>query len=162
MPMTSAVTGIAKAFRMSEEAWRRHANPWSVYTRFAAIPPLIAAIWSRDWIGWWSLVPLGLVTGWLWLNPHVFSPIDTPVRWASKGIFGEQLWANPRDRVPRHHRVACRWIAIPGACGAALLIWGLIALLLWPTIVGATLVVLAQRWRIDRLVWMYEELHGTA
>jgi hypothetical protein len=31
----------------------------------------------------------------------------------------------------------------------------------WPTVFGATLVVLAQLWRIDRLVWMYEEIAPT-
>jgi hypothetical protein len=39
-----------------------------------------------------------------------------------------------------------------------LLIWGLVALELWPTVIGVTLVVLTQLWRIDRLVWMYDEL----
>jgi hypothetical protein len=51
---------IADAFRMTDDVWRRHANPWSVYTRFAAIPPLIMAIWSRTWIGLWCLLPIAL------------------------------------------------------------------------------------------------------
>ncbi|MGV9778250.1 DUF6653 family protein [Streptosporangium sp. NPDC003464] len=28
---------------MTDEAWKRHANPWSVYTRSAAIPGMILA-----------------------------------------------------------------------------------------------------------------------
>src|SRR5207237_625012 len=78
---------IADAFRMTDEVWQRHANPWSVYTRFAAIPPLLAAIWSRAWIGVWCLVPIALVAVWLWLNPRVFAPVSLPVAWASKGIY---------------------------------------------------------------------------
>jgi hypothetical protein len=35
-----AKNAVARMFRMDDEAWRRHANPWSVWTRFAAIPPL--------------------------------------------------------------------------------------------------------------------------
>jgi hypothetical protein len=60
------------------------------------------------------------------------------------------------------HRTAFRLIAIPGLVGIVLTGWGLLALDGWPTVFGATLVVLAQLWRIDRLVWMYEELgrHG--
>ena len=41
-----AVSRIASAFRMTDEAWKRHANPWSVWTRFGAIPLMILAIWS--------------------------------------------------------------------------------------------------------------------
>lgn len=143
---------------MSDEAWRRHANPWSVYTRFAALPPLVLAIWSRTWIGWWSLGALGLVVVWLLLNPHVFPPIHQPTVWASKGIYGERIWAAEPGRVPMRHRTAFRLIAIPGLAGIALLGWGLVALAVWPTVMGATVIVLAQLWRIDRLVWMYEEI----
>ena len=50
---------------MSDEAWKRHANPWSVWTRFAAIPLMILAIWSRLWLGWWCLVPITAVIVWL-------------------------------------------------------------------------------------------------
>jgi hypothetical protein len=71
---------IAKAFGMTDQAWRRHANPWSVYTRFAAIPAMILAIWSRVWIGWWALVAVAAVIMWLWLNPHVFPAVNAAVR----------------------------------------------------------------------------------
>jgi hypothetical protein len=49
----SVTSKIAGAFGMTEDAWKRHANPWSVWTRFAAIPLMILAIWSRVWLGWW-------------------------------------------------------------------------------------------------------------
>jgi hypothetical protein len=148
---------IADAFGMTDEVWRRHANPWSVCTRFATIPPLLLAIWSRAWIGWWCLVPIAVVAVWLWLNPRVFPPVDRPVAWASKGIFGERIWARDRAAVPARHRAALRLIAVPGVVGIVMTGWGLVALDGWPTVFGATLVVLAQLWRIDRLGWMYEE-----
>jgi hypothetical protein len=147
---------ITKAFGMTDEAWRRHANPWSVYSRFAAIPAMILAIWSRVQLGWWSLAPVGLVVIWLWLNPHVFPPVTTPRSWAAKGIYGEKLWLQEPASVPRDYRVVLRWVAVPGFCGFVLLIWGLVQLLVWPTIFGATLIVLAQLWRIDRLGMLYE------
>jgi uncharacterized protein DUF6653 len=93
-------------------------------------------------------------------TPQVFPPVDKPTRWASKGIYSEKIWARQRNAVPRHHRTAFGLIAIPGLAGVALLGWGLIMLEVWPTIFGTTLIVLAQLWRIDRLVWMYDELHG--
>lgn len=144
---------------MDADAWKRHAHPWSVYTRFAAIPPLVLSFWSRTWIGWWCLAPLALVMVWLWLNPRVFPPVDQPTAWASKGIYGERIWATEPARVPTHHRRAFRLLAIPGVAGMALAVWGVVTLGVWPTVVGVTLVVLAQLWRIDRLVWMYDGLH---
>ena len=59
-----------------------------MYTRFAAIPPGVLAIWSRSWIGWWSIVVLFPIVVWLWFNPRVFPRVDEPVKLASKGIFG--------------------------------------------------------------------------
>ncbi|WP_214410049.1 DUF6653 family protein [Sphaerisporangium fuscum] len=147
---------VAQAFRMTDEAWKRHANPWSVYTRFAAIPGMIVAIWSRTWIGWWSLVPVAAVVVWLWLNPHVFRPVDEPRDWAAKGIYGEKLWLLQRAQVPHEYGAFLRWLIPVGLAGFALLAWGLVALMVWPTVFGATLVVLAQLWRIDRLGLLYE------
>lgn len=153
-----AADAFARAFVMTDDAWRRHANPWSVWTRFAAIPPLLLSIWSRTWIGWWCLAPLALVVVWLWLNPRVFAPVHEPTAWASKGIYGEMVWARRPADVPAGHRTAFRLVAVPGVVGIALVVWGLVALDVWPTVTGAALVVLAQLWRIDRLVWMYEDL----
>jgi hypothetical protein len=51
---------------MSDDVWSRHANPQSGWSRLS-IPPLIAlAVWSRDWIGWWSLLAIVLVCVWTW------------------------------------------------------------------------------------------------
>jgi hypothetical protein len=148
---------IANAVGMTEEAWRRHANPWSVYTRFAAIPAMILAIWSRVWIGWWALVPVAAVIVWLWLNPHVFPAVTTPCSWAARGIYGERLWLLEPSAVPAGYQAVLRWLIVPSLCGFLLLVWGLVQLLVWPTIFGATLIVLAQLWRIDRLGLLYEQ-----
>ena len=153
---------IAKAFGMTDEAWQRHANPWSVYTRFAAIPAMILAIWSRVWIGWWALLPVAAVMVWLWLNPHVFPAVTTPRSWAAKGIYGEKLWLLEPASVPAGYRAVLRWLAVPALAGAVLLVWGLVQLLVWPTIFGATLIVLAQLWRIDRLGLLYEQRTGAS
>jgi hypothetical protein len=32
---------IAKFFNLEEDNWMKHANPWSVWTRFATLPFLI-------------------------------------------------------------------------------------------------------------------------
>jgi hypothetical protein len=68
------------------------------------------------------------------------------------------VWARRPADVPAAHRVAFRLIATPGVIGIGLTACGLIALEVWPTVLGVALVVLAQLWRIDRLVWMYDDL----
>ncbi|TYB51146.1 hypothetical protein FXF51_54235 [Nonomuraea sp. PA05] len=154
----SVLDKYARMAGMSEEAWRRHANPWSVWTRFAAIPLAILAIWSRAWIGWWALVPLALVVLWLWANPHAFPPIDRPVAWSSRGIYGERLWLEDRSRMPAGFAVVQRFWTAGALAGLALLVWGLIALTVWPTVLGATLIVYGQLWRIDRLGIFYDQV----
>ncbi|WP_327084926.1 hypothetical protein OIE66_21410 [Nonomuraea sp. NBC_01738] len=151
----SLLDKYASAAGMTDEAWRRHANPWSVWTRFAAIPAMMLAIWSRDWIGWWCLAPIALVVVWLAVNPHAFPPVDEPTAWSSKGIYGERLWMRDRSIVAGDHRKVQRGLIAVGVCGFALLIWGLVVLEPWPAVSGATLVILGQLWRIDRLGQLY-------
>ena len=43
-----------------------------------------------------------------------------------------------------------------GVIGFGMILWGLIALQVWPTAFGATVVVMAQLWRIDRFGWLWE------
>jgi hypothetical protein len=147
---------------MSEEAWKRHANPWSVWTRFAAIPAMLLAIWSRTWIGWWCLVPIAVVIGWLWVNPHAFKAVEHPTSWAARGIYGEKLWLHNRELVPSGHKAVLRFLIGVGSVGFALLIWGLVALDGWQTLFGATLIVLGQLWRIDRFGMLYAEISDAA
>lgn len=143
---------------MTDEAWRRHANPWSVWTRFAAIPLMLAAIWSRVWIGWWAVVPVVVVIAWLAWNPHAFRPIDEPVAWSSRGIYGERLWLQDRSQMPAGFAVVQRIWVVGAGCGAVLVAWGLSALALWPTVFGAVLLSYGQLWRIDRLGIFYDEV----
>ncbi|HKP28015.1 MAG TPA: DUF6653 family protein [Gemmatimonadales bacterium] len=146
---------ITRRFGMSDEVWRRHANPWSVWTRFAAIPAMILAIWSRVVLGWWALVPVVLVGVWLWLNPRVFAPVE-PVSWAAKGIYGERMWVHEGDRIPMRERALLRWLALSGSIGFGLLAWGLYTLRVWPTVAGSAIIVIGQLWRIDRLGRIYD------
>ena len=152
-----AVSKIASVFRMTDEVWTRHANPWSVWTRFGAIPLMILAIWSRVWLGRWCLVPIAAVIVWLWLNPRVFAPVENPTGWAAKGIYGEKLWLMDRPRVPAGYRAVLRFLIGVAGLGFAILAFGLIMLEVWPTVFGASLIVLGQLWRIDRLGLLFEE-----
>src|SRR5690349_14571882 len=131
------VEGVARFFRMDDEAWRRHANPWSVWTRFAAIPAMLLAIWSRTWIGWWCLALVFAVVVWLVVNPRAFAAVDEPRSWTERGIYGERFWLENRSSVPPDHRSVLRLLIAVGSVGFGLVVWGLVALAVWPTVSGA-------------------------
>lgn len=151
---------IAAAFKMSDEAWLRHANPWSGWTRFTTVLPLlILAIWSRIWVGGWSVFPIVGAVLWMWLNPHVFPKPNSTNRWISKGVLGERVWLN-RDQipVPQHHQRVPNLLNAIAAIGGILVIWGLVVLSIWEVVFGYTLVTLGKLWYLDRMVWLYEEM----
>lgn len=142
---------------LGDQGWKRHANQWSVWTRFAAIPAMIAAVWSRAVLGAWAWLPVGVVVLWLILNPFVFAPVTTPTRWVEKGIYGERLWLERAVALAPAQRTLLVGLVGLGGLGMALLVHGLVALSPWPTAFGATLVVVAQLWRIDRFSLLYDE-----
>jgi hypothetical protein len=152
-------SGIAKLFAMSDETWQRHANPWSFWTRFTILPLLIIAIWSRAWVGFWSIPLIVAAVAWTWLNPRVFARPSSTANWASKGVLGERVWLNRNNiPVPKHHLMMPKILS--GVSGIALpfIIWGFWQLELWPTLVGCILVYAGKLWFIDRMVWLYEDM----
>lgn len=145
---------------MDEEAWQRHAHPFSVWSRvFLGLPLLILAIWSRVWIGTWWLLALAAALIFLWLNPRM-APIPRHTdTWASKAVFGERVWLNRGAvPVPAHHRLVPHLLTALSALGIPFLGWGLYALEIWPTLMGAALVYLGKMWFVDRMVWLYEDM----
>jgi hypothetical protein len=150
--------GIAALFRLDDEAWRRHANPWSVILRNTALPLLIAAFWSRAWLGWWAVAPVVAALLWTWLNPRLFPPPRSYDSWTSRAVLGERIWLN-RDAVPvpAHHRRAPNILSAVGGIGMVFVAWGVLALELWPTLFGGALVYLGKLWFLDRMVWLWQD-----
>lgn len=150
---------IASIFQMDEKTWQRHANPWSVWTRNSVLPLLIMAFWSRVWLGWWALLPIGVAILWTWLNPRLFSPPKSMNSWAAKGTLGERVWLN-RDNVPvpEHHRLVPHILSAVTAVSTIFVIWGVMVLAVWPTVFGTALIILSKLWFVDRMVWLYEDM----
>ena len=153
---------IAGLFRLDDEGWARHANPWSIWTRVATGPALVLALWSHTWLGWWALLPIAALSVWVWLNPRMFPKPCTTDSWGARVTFGERLWLN-RDRVPvppRHRMVPHLLIAIAGI-GGVLAFGGALATALVPTLVGTALLYLGKLWFCDRMVWLWEDMKDT-
>jgi len=154
---------MKKSHVMSDATWKRHANPWSVWTRFATLPFLALAIWSRTWIGMWSLLPIALLCFWLWLNPRAFPAPKTTKTWASKATFGERVLLNKKQiPIPKHHLIASGILSGIAGLGAFIAIYGLVILSIWLTILGVALVYLGKMWFLDRMVWLYEDMKDSS
>lgn len=150
---------LAKLFSMDEKARSRHTNPWSVLTRISTIPLLALSIWSRVWLGWWSLVPILITILWVWLNPRVFPEPKSTNNWASKVVLGEWVRMNRKEvPIPRHHIIWGNILTYSGIASMALFVYGLVVLHLWITILGGLLVMLIKFWNADRVVWLYEDM----
>ncbi|MFC7474650.1 DUF6653 family protein [Dankookia sp. GCM10030260] len=152
---------VARAFRLDAAGWARHANPWSGWTRMAVLPLLALAGWSRVWIGGWAALPLALLVVFLWLNPRLFPPPRHLDAWISRGVLGEQRWLD-RDRVPvppQHRRLPHLLAALAGA-GAIGLVYGVVMLEPWPTLLGLVVAYLGKLWFIDRMVWLQQDMGG--
>ena len=151
---------MARAFGLTGESWMRHANPASVWTRFAVLPLLAASIWSRDWIGWWSVIPIVLSLAFMVVNPRLFPEPRSTRNWASKGVFGERIWADRKTaEIPDQFRATVPNVTYAfQAVGMAALVYGLIALNIRDVITGIVIVQCAKAWFIDRMVLLFEDM----
>lgn len=152
----------AKVFRMTDAVWERHANPWSVWTRFPCLPLLALGIWSRVWIGWLSVLPIVLIVLWIWLNPRVFGKPSTTDYWASRAVMGERiLLEHDRSLIPQHHRKAISILNALTFAGFAAAVYGLFVLDAALAVFGTLVTMIGKLWFLDRMVWLYQDLSSS-
>jgi hypothetical protein len=151
---------VARLFHLEGDGWMRHANAASVWTRFAVLPLLALAIWSRDWIGWWSLVPIALSLVWLGVNPLAFGPPRSTRNWASKSVFGERIWVeHERSELPAQFRSRVpTLISAAQVAGLVPLVYGLVVLDPVAAVCGVLLVQCGKLWYLDRMVLLFEDV----
>jgi hypothetical protein len=148
---------LAAFFQMDERAWERHANPWSVWTRFASFPLLMLALWSAHWIGWYCLIPVGLLAIWLWLNPRIFPPPASTQSWASRAVLGERVYLmRMLQPVPLEHTNVITLLGIGSAVGVLFMAAGLIAAEPFAYVAGGIAVIVFKLWLCDRMVWLFD------
>jgi hypothetical protein len=151
---------VAAAFGLQdEETWRRHANPWSVYTRIPGPALLAAAVWSRGRLGRWCLVPVGAVCLWLAVNTRVFPPPRSLDHWASRAVLGETYWTNRRTTpVPARHRIAPHVLIAMNALGVPFVVRGLVVRNGWQVLFGLAVHMAGKNWFIDRMALLYDDM----
>ncbi|QDC11615.1 hypothetical protein FHY55_13215 [Oceanicola sp. D3] len=143
---------------MDDAVWRRHANPWSGWSRMLTTLPLLAlAIWSRVWLGWGALVPVGLALGWIWVNPRVFPEPRRFDAWMSRGVLGERVFLEHRGEIPAEHRRAGLVLGALSLPGALVLAWGLWTLWADWVVFGVVLTALPKVWFVDRMAWLHDD-----
>jgi hypothetical protein len=154
---------VAGLFGLKGDNWLRHANPLSVWTRFAVVPLLALAIWSRDWIGWWSLAAVVAVLAFMMVNPLLFGVPRSTRNWASKGVFGERVWAD-RDRVAIPPQFLTSKVpnvtAALQVVGLAVMAYGLVQLDQLAVVSGLVITQSAKAWFIDRMVLLFEDMRA--
>lgn len=151
---------VAKAFNLTHENWMKHANPWSVWTRYSVLPLIILAFWSRLWIGWWCLIPAGISLCWMFFNPVFFRQPRSTQNWASKSVLGERVYLN-RDviDIPEMHKKPIYSILnLISFTGVILTIWATVQYSVWGALLGVVLTYLGKSWYLDRMVWLYEDM----
>ena len=150
---------LEKLMAMDDATWKRHANPWSVWTRMPILPLLVLAIWSRVWLGWWCLGPIALLCLWTYLNPRAFSEPSSTDNWASKATFGERVWLNRKTvPIPGHHARFAQRLNAVAALGMIPLVYGLVFYEPFVTLLGLSLVIMGKLWFLDRMVWLYQDM----
>ncbi len=150
--------GAERLMQMDQAVWRRHANPWSGWTRlFTTLPLLCLAIWSRVWIGPLAVIAIGFAVLWIWYNPRAFAEPDRFDRWMSKGVLGERIYIENRYALPKHHLMAARILSVLSVPGAVITVWGLWALWWEGVVFGVVLTALPKVWFVDRMVWIFDD-----
>ncbi|NOH24914.1 DUF6653 family protein [Vibrio europaeus] len=149
-----------KAMSMDDDTWAKHSSPWSVYSRFSILPMLTSALASREWLGWYALIPTFLVLSWIWLNPRVFPAPTSTNNWASMGTFGERIYLNrnKEDLIPKHHLTMCKILMLLQLLGLPVWLYGIYTLQIESMLFGTLWLMATKAWFVDRMVWIYQDV----
>jgi hypothetical protein len=127
-----------------ERVWKRHSNPWSVWTHILSYPLVYVPVWNRSW-------KQGAAVGaWFAANPVLFPEPKGDEPWATRGVLGEELWTAERP-----------WdlSMLINTASAACFAGGLLATYrrrVWPMVYFASVALLLKLWYIDRMTFYYE------
>ncbi|MEP3439621.1 MAG: DUF6653 family protein [Hoeflea sp.] len=150
---------IERSMSMDDATWARHANPFSFWTRVPILALLALAIWSRVWIGWWCLVPVGVLIVWTLVNPRAFPPPASLNNWASQAVLGERYWLDRKTReIPTRHAQRAMILSVLSGASIIPLAYGLWVLDPWAAFAGAMLSSVFKLWFCDGMAWLAADM----
>lgn len=153
----SLSNGLASLFQMTDYVWARHANPWSVWTRFVTLGAIAGVIWWRAVLSTYTIPLLIVLSVWIWVNPRAFPKPSTTNRWSSKAVLGERVWLNRKAiPIPEHFDAVIQLLNAISFTGLILFVYGLYEHHVWMTGSGLALVYVGKMWFLDRMVWLYD------
>lgn len=156
--MSKVVAFAEKLMGMDDRTWLRHANPWSVWTRVVLpLPLIILSIWSRLWLGWGALLPLGLTVLFVWLNPRLFPVPKTFDSWSARGVLGERVLLRDVESIAQHHKAPLKALTMVSSLGVIPLAIGLWSYDIGMTLLGAVMIVGGKMWFVDRMAWVCDD-----
>ncbi|WP_321481312.1 DUF6653 family protein [uncultured Bacteroides sp.] len=156
----TAERNIAKIFNLTDENWLKHANPWSVWTRYSILPCIVSSLWARLWIDWWCLIPLAISLLWTFYNPILFPKPKSTKNWASRAVFGEKIFMN-RDKItlPEIHKSPIyKILNLLSGLGVLIAFISVYSYSFTGVLAGTALAYLGKSWYLDRMVWLYNDL----
>ncbi len=128
-----------------ERAWKRHSNPWSVWTRILSYPLVYVPVWNRSW------KQGAAVAAWFAANPVLFSEPEGHESLATRGVLGEELWTAERPQ---------DLSMLINSASAVFFAGGLLATCrrrVWPMVFFASVALLLKLWYIDRMCFYYAQ-----
>ncbi len=163
-PAAASSTGdrkLAKAFGLEGDSWMKHANAASVWTRFSVVSLFALAVWSRDWIGIWCLIPIALSVVWMFVNPLFFKEPRSTRNWASRSVLGERIWVD-RDKIELPEQFRSRTPALVAngysTIGMGLLAYGLVDLNVLAAVTGILIIHGGKIWILDRMSLLFADM----
>ena len=90
--------------------FKRHAHPFSAWSRLLSTPLLLVPLWTRRW---WLYVPIG---AWFAVNPVMTPPARDMSSFATQAMLGEESWS--RDPTSEPTVLALTGIASASLVGA--------------------------------------------
>ena len=74
--------------------FKRHAHPFSAWSRLLSTPLLLVPLWTRRW--WWY-APIG---AWLAINPVITPEAHDMSSFATRAMLGEESWSRDPTSEP--------------------------------------------------------------
>lgn len=128
-----------KLSKITDTMWRRHANPWSVWSRLLTTPLIYLPFWNRSW-------KQGLaIATWMMANPFLFPEPRNKQSWAARAIRGDRRWTR---ELPRDAGLGIQTAAVAAAAGGC---YAAHRHRFWPTIASAVAVLACNVWFLDRM-----------